>query len=159
MATSGVFITESMFNESAKKASKKELLELYNQFYKGTSLEEDMSEASKTKLIKAIKEAITYSDDANSVFGQLLNAGRLESGLQGLASRFPFSNGLDVKSVRKVFIDPRLNVDGEKSNAMELGFGLAKMFNADFDGDVAEMLLGTKFTKTEKAAVEAVGKS
>ena len=159
MATSGVFITESMFNESAKKASKKELLELYNQFYKGTSLEEDMSEASKTKLIKAIKEAITYSDDANSVFGQLLNAGRLESGLQGLVSRFPFSNGLDVKSVRKVFIDPRLNVDGEKSNAMELGFGLAKMFNADFDGDVAEMLLGTKFTKTEKAAVEAVGKS
>lgn len=159
MATSGAFITESMFDESAKKASKKELLELYNQFYKGTSLEEDMSKASKTKLIKAIKEAVTYSDDANSVFGQLLNAGRLESGLQGLASRFPFSNGLDVKSVRKVFIDPRLNVDGEKSNAMELGFGLAKMFNADFDGDVAEMLLGTKFTKTEKAAVEAVGKS
>lgn len=159
MATSGVFITESMFNESAKKASKKELLELYNQFYKGTSLEEDMSEASKTKLIKAIKEAVTYSDDVNSVFGQLLNAGKLESGLQGLASRFPFSNGLDVKSVRKVFIDPRLNVDGEKSNAMRLGFGLSKMFNADFDGDVAEMLLGTKFTKTEKAAVEAVGKS
>lgn len=159
MATSGAFITESMFDESAKKADKKELLELYNQFYKGTSLEEDMSKASKTKLIKAIKEAVTYSDDVNSVFGQLLNAGKLESGLQGLASRFPFSNGLDVKSVRKVFIDPRLNVDGEKSNAMRLGFGLAKMFNADFDGDVAEMLLGTKFTKTEKAAVEAVGKS
>ena len=159
MATSGAFITESMFDESAKKADKKELLELYNQFYKGTSLEKDMSTASKTKLIKAIKEAVTYSDDANSVFGQLLNAGKLESGLQGLASRFPFSNGLDVKSVRKVFIDPRLNVDGEKSNAMRLGFGLSKMFNADFDGDVAEMLLGTKFTKTEKAAVEAVGKS
>lgn len=159
MATSGAFITESMFNESAKKADKKELLELYNQFYKGTSLEEDMSEASKTKLIKAIKEAVTYSDDVNSVFGQLLNAGKLESGLQGLASRFPFSNGLDVKSVRKVFIDPRLNVDGEKSNTMRLGFGLSKMFNADFDGDVAEMLLGTKFTKTEKAAVKAVGKS
>lgn len=159
MATSGAFITESMFDESAKKADKKELLELYNQFYKGTSLEEDMSKASKTKLIKAIKEAVTYSDDANSIFGQLLSAGKLESGLQGLASRFPFSNGLDVKSVRKVFIDPRLNVDGEKSNAMRLGFGLSKMFNADFDGDVAEMLLGTKFTKTEKAAVEAVGKS
>lgn len=159
MATSGAFITESMFDESAKKADKKELLELYNQFYKGTSLEKDMSTASKTKLIKAIKEAVTYSDDANSVFGQLLNAGKLESGLQGLASRFPFSNGLDVKSVRKVFIDPRLNVDGEKSNTMRLGFGLSKMFNADFDGDVAEMLLGTKFTKTEKAAVEAVGKS
>ena len=159
MATSGAFITESMFNESVKKADKKELLELYNQFYKGTSLEEDMSKASKTKLIKAIKEAVTYSDDANSIFGQLLSAGKLESGLQGLASRFPFSNGLDVKSVRKVFIDPRLNVDGEKSNAMRLGFGLSKMFNADFDGDIAEMLLGTKFTKTEKAAVEAVGKS
>lgn len=159
MATSGAFITESMFNESVKKADKKELLELYNQFYKGTSLEEDMSKASKTKLIKAIKEAVTYSDDANSIFGQLLSAGKLESGLQGLASRFPFSNGLDVKSIRKVFIDPRLNVDGEKSNAMRLGFGLSKMFNADFDGDVAEMLLGTKFTKTEKAAVEAVGKS
>lgn len=159
MATSGAFITESMFDESVKKADKKELLELYNQFYKGTSLEEDMSKASKLELIKAIKEAITYSDDANSIFGQLLNAGKLESGLQGLASRFPFSNGLDVKSVRKVFIDPRLNVDGEKSNAMKLGFGLSKMFNADFDGDVAEMLLGTKFTKTEKAAVEAVGKS
>nr|DAF84976.1 MAG TPA: hypothetical protein [Siphoviridae sp. ctEw721] len=159
MATSGAFITESMFDESVKKADKKELLELYNQFYKGTSLEKDMSTASKTKLIKAIKEAVTYSDDVNSVFGQLLNAGKLESGLQGLASRFPFSNGLDVKSVRKVFIDPKLNVDGEKSNAMRLGFGLSKMFNADFDGDVAEMLLGTKFTKTEKAAVEAVGKS
>ena len=63
MATSGAFITESMFNESVKKADKKELLELYNQFYKGTSLEEDMSEASKTKLIKAIKEAVTYSDE------------------------------------------------------------------------------------------------
>lgn len=159
MATSGAFITESMFDESVKKADKKELLELYDQFYKGTTLEEDMSKASKTKLIKAIKEAVTYNNDVNSVFGQLLNAGRLESGLQGLASRFPFSNGLDVKSVRKVFIDPTLNVDGEKSNTMRLGFGLSKMFNADFDGDVAEMLLGTKFTKTEKAAVEAVGKS
>lgn len=160
MATSGAFISKSMFDKSTKKATKQELLELYEDFYGGVDglYDPNIKRAKKDGIKKAIEKAITYSED-NSVFMQLLEAGKLESGLRSFVSRFPFSNGLDVKNVRKVFIDSRLNMDGAKSNAMRLGLGLANSFNADFDGDVAEMLLGTRFTKTEKAAAEVIGRS
>lgn len=161
MATSGAFISKSMFDKSTEKATKQELLELYENFYGGVDglYDSEIKKAKKGDIKKAIEKAITYNEDKDSVFMQLLEAGKLENGLRSFASRFPFSSGLDIKNVRKVFIDSGLNVGGEKSNAMRLGLGLANSFNADFDGDVAEILLGTRFTKTEKAAAEIVGKS
>lgn len=159
MATSGAFISGSMFDDSVKKLSKTELQELYKKFYDGTGLGGDVTKLSKSKLKEGIKEAVTYSTDQNSVFMQLLNAGKLETGLQALTSRLPFSNGLDIKSLKKVFVQKGLDFQGHKSNTMRLNFGYSRMFNGDYDGDVIEMLIGTKLSDNEKAAINAMGTS
>ena len=159
MATSGAFISGSMFDDSVKKLSKTELQELYKNFYDGTGLGGDVTKLSKSKLKEGIKEAVTYSTDQNSVFMQLLNAGKLETGLQALTSRLPFSNGLDIKSLKKVFVQKGLDFQGHKSNTMRLNFGYSRMFNGDYDGDVIEMLIGTKLSDNEKAAINAMGTS
>ena len=50
MATSGAFISGSMFDDSVKKLSKTELQELYKNFYDGTGLGGDVTKLSKSKL-------------------------------------------------------------------------------------------------------------
>ena len=56
MATSGAFISGSMFDDSVKKLSKTELQELYKKFYDGTGLSGDVTKLSKSKLKEGIKE-------------------------------------------------------------------------------------------------------
>lgn len=156
MATSGAFIDRDILNKSLKETKRKELLELYKKFYGGTEfMTKDLKSMTDDNLRNAIETAVTYNEDEDSIFRKLLEAGNLDEGIKALVSRFPFSNGLDLKTIRKVFVDPKL----KGSRALKLGFGIGNAFNADFDGDVAQMLLGTDFTKTENAVATVVAKA
>lgn len=156
MATSGAFIDRDILEKSLKETKRKELLELYKKFYSGTEfITKDLKSMTDDNLRNAIETAVTYNEDEDSIFRKLLEAGNLDEGIKALVSRFPFSNGLDLKTIRKVFVDPNLR----GSRALKLGFGVGNAFNADFDGDVAQMLLGTDFTKTENAVATVVAKA
>lgn len=156
MATSGAFIDRDILNKSLKETKRKELLELYKKFYGGTEfMTKDLKSMTDDNLRNAIETAVTYNEDEDSIFRKLLEAGNLDEGIKALVSRFPFSNGLDLKTIRKVFVDPKL----KGSRALKLGFGIGNAFNADFDGDIAQMLLGTDFTKTENAVATVVAKA
>lgn len=156
MATSGAFIDRDILKKSLKETKRRELLELYKKFYGGTEfITKDFKSMTDDNLRNAIETAVTYNENEDSIFRKLLEAGNLDEGIKALASRFPFSNGLDLKTIRKVFVDPNLS----GSRALKLGFGIGNAFNADFDGDVAQMLLGTDFTKTENAVATVVAKA
>ncbi len=156
MATSGAFIDRDILKKSLKETKRRELLELYKKFYGGTEfITKDFKSMTDDNLRNAIETAVTYNENEDSIFRKLLEAGNLDEGIKALVSRFPFSNGLDLKTIRKVFVDPNLR----GSRALKLGFGIGNAFNADFDGDVAQMLLGTDFTKTENAVATVVAKA
>lgn len=156
MATSGALIDGDILNKSLKETKRKELLELYKKFYSGTEfMTKDLKSMTDDNLRNAIETAVTYNEDEDSIFRKLLEVGNLDEGIKALVSRFPYSNGLDFKTIRRVFVDPKLR----GSRAMKLNFGDVNAFGGDFDGDIAEMLLGTNFTKTENAVATIIAKA
>lgn len=96
---------------------------------------------NRDKIIKAIVETLTVD---SSRWKEAYKNGNLTEGLQAVAGRFPFMNGLDLDTVAKVFVGK--NLEGEQ---VRVGAGLAKKENADYDGD-HENLKFMKFNSAQK---------
>ena len=111
---------EKLFNN-------KELLKMLNGF--GAKEDEKKSNASlsRDEIINAIVDTLTVD---SSRWKEAYKNGNLKDGLQAVAGRFPFMNGLDLDAVTKVFVGK--NLEGDQ---VRVGAGLAKKENADYDGD------------------------
>lgn len=129
-----------------KLYNNKELLKML----KGFGIKEDREKGryetkdgnlDRDKIIKAIVETLTVD---SSRWKEAYKNGNLTEGLQAVAGRFPFMNGLDLDTVAKVFVGK--NLEGEQ---VRVGAGLAKKENADYDGD-HENLGFMKFNSAQK---------
>lgn len=117
----------------------KELLKMLKGF--GIKSDRNIDEASLSRddIIKAIVETLTVDSPR---WKEAYKNGNLKEGLQAVAGRFPFMNGLDLDTVTKVFVGK--NLEGEQ---VRIGAGLAKKENADYDGDHENL----KFMKLDSA--------
>lgn len=122
-----------------KLYSNKELLKMLKGFGIKNDKNLDETSLSRDDIIKAIVETLTVDSPR---WKEAYKNGNLKEGLQAVAGRFPFMNGLDLDTVTKVFVGK--NLEGEQ---VRIGAGLAKKENADYDGDHENL----KFMKLDSA--------
>ena len=96
----------------------------------GLDKKEDVEKMERKEVIDLILNTLTIDMDDTSRWSRAYKSGKIENGLSAVAGRFPFMNGLDLDSLKKVFIGK--DVEG---NQIKVGAGLARKENADYDGD------------------------
>ena len=79
---------------------------------------------------ETIQEILKYLTIGSDEFNKAASMGTLGDGLSAFIGRLPFMNGLDIKALGNLFIDPSF-----KDSGLKLSVGLSKLMNADFDGD------------------------
>lgn len=79
---------------------------------------------------ETIQEILKYLTIGSDEFNDAASRGVLGEGLSAFIGRLPFMNGLDIKALGNLFIDPSF-----KDSGLKLSVGLSKLMNADFDGD------------------------
>ena len=84
----------------------------------------------KLNRAETIQEILKYLTIGSDEFNDAASRGVLGEGLSAFIGRLPFMNGLDIKALGNLFIDPSF-----KDSGLKLSVGLSKLMNADFDGD------------------------
>ena len=84
----------------------------------------------KLNRAETIQEILKYLTIGSDEFNDAASRGKLGEGLSAFIGRLPFMNGLDIKALGNLFIDPSF-----KDSGLKLSVGLSKLMNADFDGD------------------------
>lgn len=79
---------------------------------------------------ETIQEILKYLTIGSDEFNKAASMGTFGDGLSAFIGRLPFMNGLDIKALGNLFIDPSF-----KDSGLKLSVGLSKLMNADFDGD------------------------
>ena len=128
-----MFISNDMFWKQAKELTDKQVGELYDKMFKGFSGDDfDRTKLSRSKQLEKIRSALTYNENPDSLFNQVLNKGNFDEGtILQLLFRSPFVSALAGKTTRKVFINSNLS----GSDAVMLNPGAAAAIDADYDGD------------------------
>ena len=84
----------------------------------------------KLNRAETIQEILKYLTIGSDEFNDAASRRVLGEGLSAFIGRLPFMNGLDIKALGNLFIDPSF-----KDSGLKLSVGLSKLMNADFDGD------------------------
>ena len=128
-----MFISNDMFWKQVKELTDKQVGELYDKMFKGFSGDDfDRTKLSRSKQLEKIRSALTYNENPDSLFNQVLNKGNFDEGtILQLLFRSPFVSALAGKTTRKVFINSNLS----GSDAVMLNPGAAAAIDADYDGD------------------------
>ena len=157
VATQGMFISNDMFWKQAKELTDKQVGELYDKMFKGFSGDDfDRTKLSRSKQLEKIRSALTYNENPDSLFNQVLNKGNFDEGtILQLLFRSPFVSALAGKTIRKVFINSNLS----GSDAVMLNPGAAAAIDADYDGDQGGIRGGWHYTDEAKKLLNLTAKS
>lgn len=157
VATQGMFISNDMFWKQTKELTDKQVGELYDKMFKGFSGDDfDRTKLSRSKQLEKIRSALTYNENPDSLFNQVLNKGNFDEGtILQLLFRSPFVSALAGKTIRKVFI----NSDLSGSDAVMLNPGAAAAIDADYDGDQGGIREGWHYTDEAKKLLNLTAKS
>lgn len=157
VATQGMFISNDMFWKQAKELTDKQVGELYDKMFKGFSGDDfDRTKLSRSKQLEKIRSALTYNENPDSLFNQVLNKGNFDEGtILQLLFRSPFVSALAGKTIRKVFINSNLS----GSDAVMLNPGAAAAIDADYDGDQGGIREGWHYTDEAKKLLNLTAKS
>lgn len=157
VATQGMFISNDMFWKQAKELTDKQVGELYDKMFKGFSGDDfDRTKLSRSKQLEKIRSALTYNENPDSLFNQVLNKGNFDEGtILQLLFRSPFVSALAGKTTRKVFINSNLS----GSDAVMLNPGAAAAIDADYDGDQGGIRSGWHYSDEAKKLLNLTAKS
>lgn len=76
-----MFISNDMFWKQAKEYTDDQVKELYDKTFKGFDGDEfDRTKLSRSKQLEKIRSALTYNENPNSLFSQVLNKGNFDDG-------------------------------------------------------------------------------
>ena len=157
VATQGMFISNDMFWKQIKELTNEQIDELYDKIFEGFDGDNfDRTNWSRSKKLKKIRSALTYNENPDSLFNQVLNKGNFDEGtILQLLFRSPFVSALAGKTIRKVFI----NSDLSGSDAVMLNPGSAAAIDADYDGDQGGIREGWHYTDEAKELLNLTAKS
>lgn len=157
VATQGMFISNDMFWKQIKELTNEQIDELYDKIFEGFDGDNfDRTNWSRSKKLKKIRSALTYNENPDSLFNQVLNKGNFDEGtILQLLFRSPFVSALAGKTIRKVFI----NSDLSGSDAVMLNPGAAAAIDADYDGDQGGIREGWHYTDEAKELLNLTAKS
>lgn len=151
LASYGVLISAKDAKQALLDTDEKNVKDLYEKLY-----DEPAKEGEKlTKTIDKIIKALTVgSDEYVAYLKRHENDENTDSitGLRAILGRLPFMNGLDLKPSSSIFVE-----GGRRSGSMRIGAGLARMINADFDGDRVAMAIEEGLSDEIKSVYDKVG--
>ncbi len=157
VATQGMFISNDMFWKQAKELTDEQVEELYDKMFKGFDGEDfDRTKLSRSKQLEKIRSALTYNENPDGLFNQVLNKGNFDKGtILQLLFRSPFVSALAGKTIRKVFINSNLS----GSDAIMLNPGAAAAVDADYDGDQGGIRGGWHYSDEAKKLLNLTAQS
>lgn len=152
-----MFISNDMFWKQAKELTDEQVEELYDKMFKGFDGEDfDRTKLSRSKQLEKIRSALTYNENPDGLFNQVLNKGNFDKGtILQLLFRSPFVSALAGKTIRKVFINSNLS----GSDAIMLNPGAAAAVDADYDGDQGGIRGGWHYSDEAKKLLNLTAQS